>query len=274
MFHWYHAFILACADAAGDVRGARTSDAIMRAAQNYLPTPIDAMREKIFAIIPAAGTGTRLGDALPKQYLDVNGLPMIFHALSVLSRVARIEKITIILSPQDTHWELLMARPSDQFGGRIGTLRVGGQTRGASVLNGLNAMADEMNANDWVMVHDAARPCIRVELIEQFIDELQDDVIGGLLALPLSDTIKLNAGNLRVEKTLDRADIWRAQTPQMFRYGMLRTAMTRMIDATDEAQAIEALGHQPKLVMGDSANLKVTYAPDLKLARMLLSEEH
>ena len=238
-----------------------------------MQTRNNAMSEKIVAIIPAAGTGTRLGDALPKQYLDINSEPMIYHALSVLSRVRRIEKIKVILSPQDSHWQTLMGKTNLALGDRIATLPVGGQSRGESVLNGLDAMAGELNANDWVMVHDAARPCIRVELIEQFIDELQNDVIGGLLALPLADTIKRDDGNLRVALTMDRTGIWRAQTPQMFRYGMLRTAMANFSDATDEAQAIEALGHQPKLVMGDSANLKVTYAPDLKLARMLLREE-
>ena len=238
-----------------------------------MQTRNNAMSEKIVAIIPAAGTGTRLGDALPKQYLDINSEPMIYHALSVLSRVRRIEKINVILSPQDSHWQTLMGKTNLALGDRIATLPVGGQSRGESVLNGLNAMSGELNANDWVMVHDAARPCIRVELIEQFIDELQNDVIGGLLALPLADTIKRDDGNLRVALTMDRTGIWRAQTPQMFRYGMLRTAMANFSDATDEAQAIEALGHQPKLVMGDSANLKVTYAPDLKLARMLLRVE-
>ena len=238
-----------------------------------MQTRNNAMSEKIVAMIPAAGTGTRLGDALPKQYLDINSEPMIYHALSVLTRVRRIEKIKVILSPQDSHWQTLMGKTNLALGDRIATLPVGGQSRGESVLNGLNAMAGELNANDWVMVHDAARPCIRVELIEQFIDELQNDVIGGLLALPLADTIKRDDGNLRVALTMDRTGIWRAQTPQMFRYGMLRTAMANFSDATDEAQAIEALGHQPKLVMGDSANLKVTYAPDLKLARMLLREE-
>lgn len=232
------------------------------------------MAAKIVAMVPAAGTGTRLGDALPKQYLDVNGFPMIYHALAVLGRIARIDQICVVLSAEDRHWQPLMANAVGNMGGRVDALLVGGTTRGESVLNGLVAMQNSMDANDWVMVHDAARPCIRAELIEQFIDQLQDDVIGGLLALPLADTIKRDAGNLRVESTLARDGIWRAQTPQMFRYGMLRAAMQKMPDATDEAQAIEALGHQPKLVMGDSANLKVTFAPDLKLARMLLSEEH
>jgi 2-C-methyl-D-erythritol 4-phosphate cytidylyltransferase len=199
---------------------------------------------------------------------------MIYHALAALCRVTRIDKICVVLSAEDRHWQALMGSVAANLGHQLVVVRVGGPTRGESVLNGLVAMQGDMDSNDWVMVHDAARPCIRTELIEQFIDELQDDLIGGLLALPLADTIKRDAGNLRVESTIARDGIWRAQTPQMFRYGMLRNAMQKMPDATDEAQAVEALGHQPKLVMGDSANLKVTYAPDLKLARMLLSEEH
>lgn len=233
------------------------------------------MKEKIVALVPAAGTGTRVGDSLPKQYLEVNGRPLIHHAIAALSRVSRITRICVVLSPEDRHWQPLMAESdSGRFlGTRVSTVSVGGASRGESVMNGLNALSEELKADDWVMVHDAARPCIRAELIEQFIDELEEDPIGGLLALPLADTIKRDDGNLRVEKTIARDGIWRAQTPQMFRYGMLRTAMQRMPEATDEAQAIEALGHQPKLVMGEGSNLKVTYASDLKLARILLKEE-
>ncbi|MEO8101365.1 MAG: 2-C-methyl-D-erythritol 4-phosphate cytidylyltransferase [Betaproteobacteria bacterium] len=233
------------------------------------------MKEKIVALVPAAGTGTRLGDALPKQYLDVNGYPMIYHALAVLCRIARIAKIGVVLSPDDGHWQGLIAdaEAGRLLGTRVTTWPVGGPSRSKSVLNGLKAMTGEMHADDWVMVHDAARPCIRAELIEQFIDELEADPVGGLLALPLADTLKRDDGNLRVDRTLDREGIWRAQTPQMFRYGMLVSALERLPGATDESQAIESLGHQPKLVMGDSANLKVTYAPDLKLARILLREE-
>ena len=233
------------------------------------------MREKIVALVPAAGTGTRVGDSLPKQYLEVNGRPLIYHALAALSRVSRIVRICVVLSPEDKHWQLLMAESGTGFlpGPRVSTVSVGGASRGESVLNGLNALADELRADDWVMVHDAARPCIRTELVEQFIDELEADPVGGLLALPLADTIKRDDGNLRVETTIAREGIWRAQTPQMFRYGMLRTAMQKMPAATDEAQAIEAIGHQPKLVMGEGSNLKVTYASDLKLARILLKED-
>lgn len=234
------------------------------------------MREKIIALVPAAGTGTRVGDTLPKQYIEVNGRPLVYHALAALSRVHRVTKIAVVLSTEDRHWQTLMAdaEPGRVLGSRVSTLRVGGAARGASVLNGLNALAGELKPDDWIMVHDAARPCLRSELIEQFIDELEDDSIGGLLALPLADTIKRDDGNLRVQETIPREGIWRAQTPQMFRYGLLRDAMQKMPAATDEAQAVEALGHQPKLVMGEGANLKVTYASDLTLARILLKEEN
>jgi 2-C-methyl-D-erythritol 4-phosphate cytidylyltransferase len=234
------------------------------------------MSAKIIALVPAAGTGTRLGDSLPKQYLDINGQPLIVHTLQALARVSRIEKIIVVLSPEDQHWRGLVANDSASWRAlatRVETINVGGKSRRDSVLNGLNTMPDGENKNTWIMVHDAARPCIRSELIEQFIDELENDSVGGLLALPLSDTIKLDDGNLRVAKTLSREKIWRAQTPQMFKFHLLQKALIASPNATDEAEAIEATGHQPKLVMGDSANLKVTYATDLKLAKMLLSEE-
>jgi 2-C-methyl-D-erythritol 4-phosphate cytidylyltransferase len=230
------------------------------------------MSSKIIALIPAAGTGTRLGDSLPKQYLDINGQPLIMYTLQALARVSRIEKIIVVLSPEDQHWRGLVANDSPAWkllSTRVETINVGGKSRRDSVLNGLNAIEF---ADVWIMVHDAARPCIRSELIEQFIDELENDSVGGLLALPLSDTIKLDDGNLRVAKTLSRENIWRAQTPQMFKFDLLKKALTASPNATDEAEAIEATGHQPKLVMGDSANLKVTYATDLKLAKMLLNE--
>ena len=224
-------------------------------------------------LVPAAGTGTRFGDALPKQYLDISGRPLIFHTLLALTKVSRIDDITVILSPEDIHWQNYQADWA-LLGSKVSTARVGGNSRSQTVVNGVEAIASRLPlaADDWVMVHDAARPCIRPALVEQFIDELESDSVGGLLALPLNDTIKFDDGNLRVEKTVSRERLWRAQTPQMFRSQLLRKAFAICPEATDEAQAIEKLGHQPKLVMGDSANLKVTYAPDLKLARMLLNE--
>ena len=230
------------------------------------------MTTKIIALVPAAGTGTRLGDSLPKQYLALNGRPMIFHTLAALAKVDRITRITVVLSPEDQHWRAFQSDWAE-LGARISVANVGGKSRGESVANGLQAIAAEMAANDWVLVHDAARPCIRTELVEQFIDELENDPVGGLLALPLVDTIKQDDGGLRVAKTIPRDGVWRAQTPQMFRYGMLSRALRDFASATDEAQAIEASGHAPRLVIGDSSNLKVTYAHDMKLARMLLTED-
>ena len=226
------------------------------------------MSVPILALVPAAGTGTRLGDSLPKQYLDLHGRPMIYHALSALAAVPRVSSIAVVLSAQDTHWDGYSEHWA-AIGPKLRALRVGGASRAETVANGLAALSAP--GDSWVLVHDAARPCLRSELVEQFLDELEADPVGGLLALPLSDTIKSADENLRVEKTLSREHVWRAQTPQMFRHGMLSKALAACPQATDEAQAIETLGHQPKLVMGDSANLKVTYAPDLQLARMLLT---
>lgn len=225
-------------------------------------------------LVPAAGTGTRFGDAVPKQYLDISGHPLIFHTLLAFSKVSRIDDITVILSPEDNHWQNYHADWA-LLGSKVSTARVGGNSRSQTVVNGLDAIASRiaLGTDDWIMVHDAARPCIRPELIEQFIDELESDSVGGLLALPLNDTIKFDDGNLRAEKTVSRERLWRAQTPQMFRSQLLKKALAMCPEATDEAQAIESLGHQPKLVMGDSANLKVTYSPDLKMARLLLNED-
>jgi 2-C-methyl-D-erythritol 4-phosphate cytidylyltransferase len=220
----------------------------------------------IISLIPAAGSGTRLGDARPKQYLDLAGQPMIRHVVDALLAVRRIRDVVVVLSAQDRHWDALIGTLP-----RVRTLRVGGATRGESVRNGL--MALDAGDETWVLVHDAARPCIRVELIEQFLDELESDPVGGLLALPLADTIKSADAGQRVAATLSRDNVWRAQTPQMFRAGELLRALTAMPNATDEAQAIESLGCQPKLVLGDSANIKVTYAPDLRLAELLLRDK-
>ncbi|MDX2218529.1 MAG: 2-C-methyl-D-erythritol 4-phosphate cytidylyltransferase [Burkholderiales bacterium] len=227
------------------------------------------MSPSFTAIVPAAGLGTRLGDARPKQYLDLNGRPMIHHALAALARVRRISRIFAVLSPGDQHWDQFDWR---ELAGRVEVLRCGGAQRGETVLNALDHLATTLAPHDWVLVHDAARPCLSSELVEQFLDELENDPIGGLLALPVADTLKDADADQRVARTVPREGLWRAQTPQMFRQGMLRDAMRRMPNATDEAQAIEALGHRARLVVGDSANLKVTYASDLKLAHTLLKE--
>jgi 2-C-methyl-D-erythritol 4-phosphate cytidylyltransferase len=224
---------------------------------------------KIFALVPAAGQGTRMGDALPKQYLPVAGRPMMFHSLEALAAVARIEHVIAILSPLDRHWG---AHDWSAFPSKIEAMFAGGATRGRSVANALELLGERAAGDDWVMVHDAARPCIAARLVEQFLDEVGDDPVGGLLAMPLADTLKRVEGEtLRVGETVPREGLWRAQTPQMFRYDLLRRALARRPDATDESQAVESLGQMPRIVQGENANLKVTFAEDLPIAEMILA---
>lgn len=223
---------------------------------------------KIFALVPAAGQGTRMGEALPKQYLPVAGRPMMFHSLDTLAAVGRVTHVIAILSPMDRHWG---AHDWSAFPDKVETLFAGGATRGASVANALALLAGRAAPDDWVLVHDAARPCIAQELVEQFLDEIGDDPVGGLLAMPLADTLKRSEGSLRVSETVPREGLWRAQTPQMFRYDLLRRGLARRPEATDEAQAVESLGALPRLVQGENANFKVTFTDDLPIAEMILS---
>ena len=229
------------------------------------------MPSKVFAIVPAAGHGTRIGDVLPKQYLPLAGKPMMFHSLEALAAVERIQRILVVLSPLDQHWE---AQDWGKLDKRVEAHYIGGATRAASVSAGLLALEGSAAEDDWVLVHDAARPCIQTLLIEQFLDELEEDLVGGLLALPLSDTWKSADDTQRVANTVPREKLWRAQTPQMFRYGRLKKALPAHPDATDEAQAIEASGARPRLVSGESTNLKVTFAEDLQLAELILGSRN
>ncbi len=225
---------------------------------------------RVFAVVPAAGQGTRIGDPLPKQYIPVAGKPMVFHGLAALARVSRIERIFVVLAPGDRHW----ARHDwSALGAKVEPLFSGGAHRAQSVLNALVALEVRIAPDDWVMVHDAARPCIRAERVEQFLDELGEDAVGGLLAMPLADTLKSADEARRVAATIPRLDLWRAQTPQMFRYEVLRRGLAARGDATDESQAVEALGKAPRLVPGESGNIKVTFAEDLALAEMILARQ-
>jgi 2-C-methyl-D-erythritol 4-phosphate cytidylyltransferase len=225
---------------------------------------------RVFAIVPAAGRGTRIGDPVPKQYIPLAGKPMVFHGLSALSKVSRIERIFVVLAPGDRHW----ARHDwSALGPRIETLFAGGEHRAHSVLNALVALEGRADSGDWILVHDAARPCIATELVEQFLDELDDDPVGGLLAMPLADTLKSAGEGQRVAATIPRLNLWRAQTPQMFRYELLKRALERRLDATDESQAVESLGQSPRLVEGENGNLKVTFAEDLAIAEMILRHQ-
>lgn len=226
---------------------------------------------KVFAIVPAAGQGTRMGDALPKQYLPIRGKPMMFHSIEALAAVSRIGCVCVVLSPLDRHWgeQDWSALPH-----KIEPMFAGGATRASSVMNALKELQPRVAKDDWVLVHDAARPCIQTELIEQFLDEVGDDPIGGLLAMPVADTLKSADENQRVAATIPRLNLWRAQTPQMFRHDLLRRGLEIRPDATDEAQAVEAVGYSaPRLVQGESSNIKVTFAEDLFLAEMILEHK-
>lgn len=226
---------------------------------------------KVFAIVPAAGQGTRMGDAVPKQYLPIAGKPLMFHSIEALAGVSRIERVCVVLSPYDRHWG---EYDWGAFPNRIEPVHEGGAHRASSVMNALKYLKDRMARDDWVLVHDAARPCITTELVEQFLDEVGDDPIGGLLAMPMADTLKSADENLRVAATIPRLNLWRAQTPQMFRYDLLRRGLEIRPDATDESQAVEAVGYSaPRLVQGQNSNIKVTFAEDLFLAEMILRRQ-
>ena len=225
-----------------------------------------------YALIPAAGSGSRMGGEMPKQYLPLNSIPLIAHALIILAREPRISRLFVVISPDDVWWDNYEWRGWED---RLQVLRCGGSTRAETVLNGLEAMSAECTADDWVLVHDAARPCLPAESLSQLLDEVAHDSVGGLLAVPVADTLKRAladaASAARVDVTVPRAGLWQAQTPQMFRHGMLSEALRAAgSDMTDEASAIEQMGLHPRLVECDSRNLKVTYPQDLRLASLIL----
>jgi len=224
---------------------------------------------KFHVLIPAAGSGSRMGSGIPKQYLPLLGKPLVAHSLKLFAENPRIDSVNIVLSAEDTEWQKLAIDLHE----KITVHRCGGETRAATVLNGLEQM-DGAAEDDWVLVHDAARPGLTHELLDRLLDDLQDDPVGGLLAIPLADTLKRADAMQRVARTEPRENLWQAQTPQMFRYALLKKALQAVGTApTDEAQAIEALGHKPKLVLGDLRNLKITYARDLALVEAILNAE-
>lgn len=219
-------------------------------------------------IIPAAGSGSRMGADAPKQYLMLNGKPLIQHVINVFDQVVRINAVHIILSQEDTHWRNL----SLSLSGKMQVHYCGGDTRASTVLNGLSAIEGQVKADDWILVHDAARPGLNDRLLNQLLNTLEGDDVGGLLAMPLADTLKRADDEQRVSATVPRNSLWQAQTPQMFRYATLKKALTMFNGTpTDEAEAIEALGLKPMLVTGELRNLKVTYPQDLAVLAALLN---
>ena len=224
---------------------------------------------RYIALVPAAGTGTRLGAGTPKQYLEVAGRPLLFYTLRKLAAHPSIERILVVLAAGDRRFG---AVSGIDLRCPVDALYCGGAERCASVYNGLLAARDGVDGDDWVLVHDAARPCLSAAALHRLIEEVGDDETGGLLALPVADTLKRANGEDRIAATVARDGLWQAQTPQMFRYGLLVEALRRTAGTgvTDEAGAIERIGLEPKLVMGEARNLKITYPEDLELAKLVL----
>lgn len=221
-----------------------------------------------FALLPAAGTGSRLGGALPKQYLPLHGRPLLWHAVQPLCAHPAIRRVYVVLAADDVHFG---QHDWSAFGDQLRVLRCGGATRARTVCNGLRAMATEVQAADWVLVHDAARPCLDAAALERLLEALRGEAVGALLALPVADTLKRADAQGRVAATQERDGLWQAQTPQAFRHGALLAALDAAgVDPTDEAGALEGSGHAPRLVRGSPANLKVTWPGDLELAAAVL----
>ncbi len=219
------------------------------------------------ALVPAAGFGARMGNEQPKQYLQLAGKPMVAHAIATLCACPDIKTVFVVLSPGDTQFHTY---DWSRFGDKLQPLFCGGETRAESVANGL--LASELEPDDWVLVHDAARPCLTQAHLTKLIAELRDDAVGGILAVPVADTLKRADAHQRIEFTEPREKLWQAQTPQMFRAGLLAQALRQCKVVTDEASAIESLGLQPRLVAGDTTNFKVTYPQDMQLAELLLKK--
>ncbi len=227
---------------------------------------------RIFALVPAAGSGSRMGADIPKQYLQLAGMPLLHYALRSLCENASVEQTFVVLAPDDDNFARYDWRA---FAGRLSTLYCGGKTRAASVFNGLLAARDAIDADDWVLVHDAVRPCLTGAALARLIAALRDEMTGGLLALPVVDTLKRADANDYVLHTETREQMWQAQTPQMFRYRLLLEALRSpdSLEVSDEASALERIGLRPKLVLGDSRNLKITYPQDLRLAELIMASQ-
>lgn len=227
------------------------------------------MPGRIWFVIAAAGASTRFGGPVPKPYLRIAGKSLLEHSLAAIAHLPGVAGGVIVTAAGDRRFARLPARLR-----RSVTTATGGPSRAASVLAGLTALV-RAAPDDWVLVHDAARPCLPRADLDALVTECRRDPVGGLLAVPLADTLKQADAEGRSARTLPRERLWRAQTPQMFRHGLLSRALERALaegfDATDEAAAIEGIGLRPRLVAGSPLNLKVTQRADLALARAALA---
>lgn len=230
----------------------------------------------IWAVLPAAGIGRRMGSTIPKQYLSIDGVPLLLHALRRLGAVDEIQKIVVVIHPEDSRWAELQESISEEFGSRIITV-MGGDERYQSVLNGLTAMAEIADNSDWVLVHDAVRPCVRTSDIENLIAKVSLHPVGGLLGSAVDNTLKKVGADLTVIETVDRESYWNALTPQMFRFAQLKESIEAVVvsgeQVTDEAAAMEVAGFKPIMIAGHKDNIKITVESDLVLASQILKNQ-
>ena len=226
----------------------------------------------VWCIVPAAGIGSRMGASVPKQYLRLGQYSILEHTLQRLLALPGLAGLVLVLSPADMYW-----RESSLFGDQRIVCIEGGSERADSVLNALMFLQSKGAADDWVLVHDAARPCVSLASVEQLIAQvLERQAVGGILAVPVSDTLKRVADN-SIAATVDRRNLWQAQTPQLFPNQLLRDCLSSALSAgyavTDEASAVEYAGYQPLIVEGRSDNIKVTRPEDLALAAFILQQQ-
>ncbi len=232
-------------------------------------TNANEVAARYFALIPAAGVGSRMSVDCPKQYLFLQGKPVLQHTIEAFLACDRIESVFVVVSPEDEWVDDFIASSPKWDAGRVRFLRCGGSTRRDSVLNGLHALFLECAPKDWILVHDAARPGLTPDLVCKLIEAIGPEDIGGLLALPVVDTVKKQTEE--GVQTVSREGLWLAQTPQMFPYAVLTDALEKQSDVTDEASAIEAMGQVPKLVEGHLCNSKITRPDDLPLVELFMS---
>lgn len=227
---------------------------------------------RYWCVIPAAGIGARMGAGKPKQYLMLGDKTILEHTISRILTLPNLAGVVVVLNADDTHWKSL-----NVFQKSLVHTALGGENRADSVLNGLDYLKDKVHDRDWILVHDAARPCVTLSSIQKLCDELADNDIGGILAVPVSDTIKQVANKNEIQATVDRSPLWQAQTPQMFRYQLLRDCLSQTIanneNITDESSAVELCGYIPQVIEGRSDNIKVTRPDDLLLAEFILQQQ-
>jgi len=230
------------------------------------------MTARYFAIIPAAGQGTRMAALIPKQYLKLQQGLVLEHSISTLIASKCFTKVVVGLAADDVYWP--QVAPTLQSS--VQTIP-GGKTRSATVLNALYALKDQAKSDDWVCVHDAARPCLTLPVLKGLLETVGEHPVGGILAIPIQDTLKYVNTHHIIQSTINREQIWQAQTPQLFRFGLLVAALEAAqhqgLIVTDEAQALEYRGAEILIVPGERSNLKLTYPDDLALADWYLSQQ-